>query len=138
MTDARFRVNHALLALVLLIPGFVLTRNLVVLIHLLCPDALYSTTHALARSLFADDDRLECHRSLAAVAILRLQTVGVGCGNGEGREEGRHTCLRGYARERVTESERKLIYRKVVEWLCTSLGSQKILSIFKSEINHIF
>ena len=99
VTDARFRVNHALLALVLLIPGFVLTRNLVVLIHLLCPDALYSTTYALTRSLLADDDRHEGYRSLAAVAILRLHAVGVGCGNREGREEGRHASLWGYARE---------------------------------------
>ena len=48
---------------------------------------------------------------------------------GEGREEGRHASLWDYARERVTESERELIYRKVVEWLCTSFSSQKILRV---------
>ena len=129
VTDARLRVYNALLALVLLVPCLLLTWFLVVLINLLRPDALDSTAYALTRSLFADDNRHECHRSLAAVAILRLQTVGVGSGNREGREEGRHASLWGYARERVAESERELIYRKVVEWLCTSFSSQKILRV---------
>ena len=99
MTDAWLWINSATLVLVLLIPALQFTRVLIILIHLLRPDALDSTAYALTRSLFADDDRHECHRSLAAVAILRLHAVGVGCGNRKGREEGRHASLWGYARE---------------------------------------
>lgn len=99
VTDARLRIYYTLLALVLLVPGFVFTWFLIVLIHLLRPDVLDAAAYALTRSLLADDDRHECHRSLAAVAILRLHAVGVGCGNREGREEGRHASLWGYARE---------------------------------------
>ena len=81
------------LVLVLLIPGLQFTRVLVVLIHLLRPDALDSTAYALTRSLLADDNRHKCHRGLASVAILRLHAVGVGCGDREGREEGWHASL---------------------------------------------
>lgn len=81
------------LVLVLLIPDLQFTRVLVVLIHLLRPDALDSTAYALTRSLLADDDRHKCHWGLASVAILRLHAVGVGCGDREGREEGWHASL---------------------------------------------
>lgn len=84
VTDARLRIYYTLLALVLLVPGFVFTWFLIVLIHLLRPDVFDAAAYALTRCLLADDDRHECHRSIAAVAILRLQTVSIGCGNREG------------------------------------------------------